>query len=236
MKKFGTPIFAGPGRRERVARVRRGGRAVRVRQARGAHRGGGVLAIDSSVLALTHPEAEVEVEALLGRLALAGLTVLRRRAVGVGLVRFLRGRLGRRGRRGRRGGRGRRSAAGSVAVGAGRRAVVSHGRRRTGSRWPRASRSRSRSGSAWPAAPPRAPAWAPRSEPAWGLAGVAAAAVSTAAGEDDAVAVGVGSSAFAGMPSRAATATALTRAVERIRRVTSPSVSAPSRGRLEPWE
>jgi hypothetical protein len=50
----------------------------------------------------------------------------------------------------------------------------------------------------------------------------------------DAVAVGVGSSAFAGMPSRAATAAALIRAVERIRRVTLLSVSAARRARLNP--
>ncbi len=50
--------------------------------------------------------------------------------------------------------------------------------------------------------------------------GSGATIVSTMVATGDAVAVGVGSSAFAGMPSRAATAAALIKAVERIRRVT----------------
>jgi hypothetical protein len=49
----------------------------------------------------------------------------------------------------------------------------------------------------------------------------------------DAVAVGVGSSAFAGMPSRAAAAAAQIRAVERIRRVTLLSVVGSIAGPLE---
>jgi hypothetical protein len=56
--------------------------------------------------------------------------------------------------------------------------------------------------------------------------------VSTIVAIGDAVADGVGSSAFAGMPSRAATAAALTSAVERIRRVTLPFWSAAWLSRL----
>src|ERR1700712_4872382 len=53
-------------------------------------------------------------------------------------------------------------------------------------------------------------------------------AVAVAVAEAVDVAVGVGSSARAGIPSTAAAATALRRAAERIRRVTSLSVSAPA--------
>ena len=49
---------------------------------------------------------------------------------------------------------------------------------------------------------------------------------------DVAVAVGVGSSAMAGMPSTAAAMAALTSAVETIRRVTCPRMSAPGAPRL----
>jgi hypothetical protein len=64
--------------------------------------------------------------------------------------------------------------------------------------------------------------------------GVAGTVVSTIVAIGDAVAEGVGLSAAAGMPSSAATAAALTSAVERIRRVTLLWVSAGRHSRLNP--
>ena len=130
-------------------------------------------------------------------------------------------------------------------------AVVAVGRRQLRSPWARAWRSWSRpaTGRASRSRAPRWPSpWAwPWARPAAacvgasvgslrrGLRGRRPARVSTAAGADDAVAVGVGSSAVAGTPSTAAAAAALTGRWTRIRRVTSPSVSATRGARLEPW-
>src|SRR3954451_13543901 len=212
MKKFGTPPFAGPGgANEQVGFVGAGEPLALVSFGAGT----GVTTGAGADGTLRHPEVEVEVQTLtrpvltLERFAsllvrtcfLRGVAVAVAVAVEVGAAVVVDVAVG---------------AAVCVSVGAGVCVVVSFG----------ASVGASVAVSVGACV-----------GVSTGAAGVLSAATMVAIGVSVAigvelaeaviVAVGVGSSALAGIPRRAAAAAALTRAVERIRRVTSPSVSAP---------